>query len=484
MRKVGAALSAVTLAAALGARGARGGDAGHTAPPAAAGTNVDRDAILSYKETEPSTALVSGNTTELGGIAVFGSLFRGLIDYDAKTGTPRRAVAESINTSDSTVWTIRFKLNWTFHDGSPVTAQSFVDAWNYTAYSPNRMSNASYLSPTQGFDQVTLRTGRQAVRRGDVRHPDVGAKRARRGQVRAVLGIRDAAGVRGVLPDAAGLVPDRAAFEALSIGNGPFRFDSCMPGRNVVVRRFDDYAGHRRPNVGGLEFRFYTNLKLDYSDLLANRLDYLSFKLGRSGGLQAGPARVPAGRLQVHGHQAIALPVLDQRDADPPLREAISMAIDRLALIRQLYQADPRRRPRPAQRAGPRGQPMRRGVHLPAAEGRGAVRRLRVRRPHRAELQRGHRRSGVDGDRLSVHPAHARRVCVFVPHGTIGEFRNDLNRQAVDALYRTAWVADYPSIENLLNPLFRTGAATNVGRYSNPAVDQLFQQADAASSRP
>jgi oligopeptide transport system substrate-binding protein len=75
-------------------------------------------------------------------------------------------------------------------------------------------------------------------------------------------------------------------------------------------------------------------------------------------------------------------------------------------------------------------------------------------------------------------------VCVFVPHGTIGEFRNDLNRQAVDALYRTAWVADYPSIENLLNPLFRTGAATNVGRYSNPAVDQLFQQADAASSRP
>jgi oligopeptide transport system substrate-binding protein len=43
-------------------------------------------------------------------------------------------------------------------------------------------------------------------------------------------------------------------------------------------------------------------------------------------------------------------------------------------------------------------------------------------------------------------------------------------------------VADYPSIENFLNPLYRTNGSTNDGEYSNPAVDELLARADAAPS--
>jgi oligopeptide transport system substrate-binding protein len=43
-------------------------------------------------------------------------------------------------------------------------------------------------------------------------------------------------------------------------------------------------------------------------------------------------------------------------------------------------------------------------------------------------------------------------------------------------------VADYPSIENFLNPLYRTGGSSNDGGYSNPAVDAKLAQADAATS--
>ena len=66
---------------------------------------------------EPANALLPGDTTEVGGIAVVGELFRGLIEYDAATAAPRNAVAESITNIDSKVWTIKIKPNWLFHDG-------------------------------------------------------------------------------------------------------------------------------------------------------------------------------------------------------------------------------------------------------------------------------------------------------------------------------------------------------------------------------
>jgi oligopeptide transport system substrate-binding protein len=47
-------------------------------------------------------------------------------------------------------------------------------------------------------------------------------------------------------------------------------------------------------------------------------------------------------------------------------------------------------------------------------------------------------------------------------------------------MYRAGWVADYPSIENWLTPIFRTGASSNDGLYSNPAFDAKLAEADKA----
>ena len=46
-------------------------------------------------------------------------------------------------------------------------------------------------------------------------------------------------------------------------------------------------------------------------------------------------------------------------------------------------------------------------------------------------------------------------------------------------IFRTGWQMDYPSIENFLAPIYKTGSSSNDGDYSNPAFDKLLVDAAA-----
>ena len=74
--------------------------------------------------------LVPQNTNEVCGAEVLNALFTPLVEYDPETAaqTFEGAMGESITSDDQTVWTIKLRRGWTFHNGEPVTAQSFVDA--------------------------------------------------------------------------------------------------------------------------------------------------------------------------------------------------------------------------------------------------------------------------------------------------------------------------------------------------------------------
>ncbi|HEX2419661.1 MAG TPA: ABC transporter substrate-binding protein, partial [Micromonosporaceae bacterium] len=218
-----------------------------------AATTTANDMIISYSETEPANALVPGNTTEVGGIAILSALFRGLTEYDATTAAPRNAVADSITTTDSKVWTIKIKPNWVFQDNTRVTAKSFVDAWNYTAYSPNLMKSASYMSHIQGFDQVNNATpdGRQpatlppAKEMSGLRIIDDQTFTVTLSAPFAGFGLQ--LGYAAFFPMPASFFTDRKAFEAHPVGNGPFTFVSHTRGRNLLVKRFDGYSGAQKP---------------------------------------------------------------------------------------------------------------------------------------------------------------------------------------------------------------------------------------------
>ncbi|MFE2042522.1 ABC transporter substrate-binding protein [Streptomyces sp. NPDC059477] len=435
--------------------------------------------IISWNGTEPENPLVPGDATERDSVKIVNALFTGLVEYHPDTAEPRTAVARSIESSDSRVYRITLNPGWTFHDGTPVTAASFVDAWNYTAYGPNRLQGADYLSHIQGYE---------ATQSGSTDELS-GLKVVDDSTFEVTLSAPFSAfvtrlGYAAFFPLPRAFFADRKAFEAHPIGNGPFGFASHTPGENIVLTRYDAYAGARKPRVDGVEFRFYRMLEDAYADVVANKLDYLDFVPADA--LDGGRyKRELAGRCvskPYMGVQSISFPLYDPRFRDPRLRQAISMAIDRQFVIDKAFDGD---------KMLPDGfvPPIVPGYAAdPGAD-------LCTYQPEKAKALFD--ASGFQGPiELTSNDDSANEVWIdaacttitaalgvearYLPVPTFGEFRKLINEQKVSAPFRSGWVADYPSIENFLNPIFRTDAAVNGSGYSNPEVDTLLAEADAA----
>ena len=109
--------------------------------------------IVSTYISEPAS-LVTLNDNESEGIAVLRALYTNLIEYDPETSEGILAAAESIESADGQTWVIKLKPGMTFHDGTPVTANSFVDAWNYGAWGLHGMKNAGFFADIQGYDEL------------------------------------------------------------------------------------------------------------------------------------------------------------------------------------------------------------------------------------------------------------------------------------------------------------------------------------------
>ena len=89
------------------------------------------------------------------------ALFTRLVDFDFKTHQPVNALAASITSPDAQTWTIKIKDGYTFHNGEPVTAQSFVDAWNWGALQSNHAFNSFFFSPIQGYADLNPGEGQE-----------------------------------------------------------------------------------------------------------------------------------------------------------------------------------------------------------------------------------------------------------------------------------------------------------------------------------
>ncbi|MEU9757940.1 ABC transporter substrate-binding protein, partial [Streptomyces althioticus] len=235
------------------------------------GDSGDSEAVLSASWGDPQNPLEPSNTNEVQGGKVLDMIFRGLKRYDPETGEAKDMLAESIETDDSQNFTITVKDGWTFSNGEKVTAQSFVDAWNYGASLRNNQRNAYFFGYIEGYDQV---------------HPEEGEQTADTMSGLKVTGDRtftvkltqkfstfpDTLGYAAFAPLPRAFFDDHDAWVKKPVGNGPYLVDSYTRGSQMALRKWDDYPGDDKAENGGVDLKVYTDNNTAYTDLLAGNL--------------------------------------------------------------------------------------------------------------------------------------------------------------------------------------------------------------------
>ena len=258
---------------------------------------------------EPQNPLIPTNTNETNGGRIVDRLFAGLMSYD-NDGNPSLEVAQAVDTTDNINYRITLKPGWKFTDGSPVTARSFVDAWNYGALTTNAQLQQSFFSPIDGYDAVAAETPTAQTMSGlrVVSDTEFTVKlKAPTIDFKLRLGFTPFY----PLPDVA--FKDMAAFGQRPIGNGPYKLadgDAWQHNVQVDLMPNPDYKGNRVPKNNGLRFVFYANLDTAYADLLAGNLDVLD---------TVPPSALPTYRNDL-GDRAVTGPVAINQTLDTPLR--------------------------------------------------------------------------------------------------------------------------------------------------------------------
>lgn len=445
---------------------------------------------------EPPNPLIPTGTNDSQGGRILDRLFAGLMSYDA-AGHPSFEVAQSIDTVDNVNYRVVLKPGWTFTDGSPVTAHSFVDAWNYGALSTNAQLQQSFFSPIDGFDAVAGLTGDgkpTAATMSGLRVVNDLEFNVRLKAPTIDFTLRLGHSAFYPLPEAA--FRDMGAFGQRPIGNGPYQLAEGPDGlaweHNVRIdlRPNPAYHGNRKPHNKGLRFEFYANLDTAYADLLSGNLDVLD---------TVPPSALPVYKRDLGDKVTSGAAAINQ-SLDTPLRLphfggeegrlrrlALSAAVNRPQISRQIF-VDTRSPARDfTARSLPGFDPDITGSDaldfnperarqlwaqadaISAWSGRYAI-------AYNADA--GHQ-DWVDAVANSIKNVLGIDAA-GAPQPTFASFRTQITSRTIATAFRAGWQGDYPSMIEFLAPLFATGAGSNDVGYSSQEFDAALATAEAA----
>ncbi len=224
------------------------------------------------------------------------------------------ALAESWRAVNNTTWHFTLRKGVTFHDGTPFTADSVV-------FTLKRVRDNTKLIKSFVYQDIE-----SVEKDGD--HGVVVTSKRPFGSLPAHLTML------GMLPSSAGR--NEEAFFQKPIGTGPFRFASWTHGDQIAMTANPGYWKPGVPKVEKLTFRFIPELSTRTAALRAGELhvidrvtpDLVETLKGTRG---VKVLDVPAIEAQRWIFQLAREPVKDQR-----LRQAISLAIDRNVIIKEL----------------------------------------------------------------------------------------------------------------------------------------------------
>ncbi|MEV6651281.1 ABC transporter substrate-binding protein [Streptomyces sp. NPDC051219] len=447
--------------------------------------------VLSSSWGDPQNPLEPANTNEVQGGKVLYMIFRGLKEYDPRTGEAKNMLAEKIETTDSQNFTVTLKDGWTFSNGEKVTAQSFVDAWNYGAHLKNNQRNAYFFGYIEGYDKV---------------HPESGEPTAE-----TLSGLKaiddktftvkltqkfstwpDTLGYPAFAPLPRAFFDDHEAWLSKPIGNGPYAVQSYTKGSRMSLRKWEGYPGDDKAQNAGVDLKVYTDNNTAYTDLTAGNLDLVDdVPAAQLKNVQADLGdryiNTPAGIIQT-----LAFPYYNPAWKKPgveKVRRGLSMAINREQITDTIFQktrtpASDWTSPVLGADGGFKEGLCGDACDYNAAEAKkliaegGGIPGGRLTITFNADT--GSHREWVDAVCNSINNALGNdRACVGNPVGTFADYRNQITQRKMAGPFRAGWQMDYPLIQNFLQPLYYTNASSNDGKWSNPEFDKLINEANA-----
>ncbi|MEU0477216.1 ABC transporter substrate-binding protein [Streptomyces olivaceus] len=478
--KWAACAAAAALAATACGGGGGGGDGGG-----------DSGAVLSSSWGDPQNPLEPANTNEVQGGKVLDMIFRGLKKYDPESGEAQNMLAEKIETSDSQNFTVTVKDGWTFSNGEKVTAQSFVDAWNYGASLKNNQRNAYFFAYIDGYEKA---------------HPEDGGKQS----ADTLSGLKvtgprtftiklsqkfstfpDTLGYPAFAPLPKAFFDDHDAWLKKPVGNGPYQVDNYTRGSQMSLRKWEQYPGDDKAQNGGVDLKVYTDNNTAYTDLMAGNLDLVDDVPAAQlknvkNDLGDRYINTPAGIIQT-----LAFPYYDDawnKSGSEKVRKGLSMAINRKQITDTIFQqtrtpATDWTSPVLGEDGGYKAGLCGEACEYNAEEAKKLVKEGgglpggQVKITYNADT--GSHKQWVDAVCNSINNALDNdKACVGNPVGTFADFRNQITDRKMSGPFRSGWQMDYPLIQNFLQPLYYTNASSNDGEYSSQKFDDLIDKAN------
>ena len=436
---------------------------------------------------EPTT-LVPTNTTESEGNLVEGALFYGLVTYDPETNEAENALAESIESDDQKTWTIKLKEGYTFHDGTPVTAQDFVASWNYASYAPNAQETSYFFENIQGYDD--LQSASDAT-------PAPAPKAKEMSGLKAVddttieVTLKEpfsqypiTLGYNAFYPMPKAFFADPKKYNEAPIGNGPYKMEGTWRhDEGITLVRYEDFKGEPG-KADKIELKIYGDVAVAYTDLQAGNLDIVD---------QIPPEQIASAKAEFgerfseepnSAFTYVGFPVYLKEFQNADLRRAISLAIDRDAIIKAIFQGT-------RKKAGSLVSPVVAGSREDACK----YCEYDVEQAKELFAKAGGFKgkltlwfnSGAGHDKWMEAVANQLRTNLGITdiafqQEDFSEYIPRANANKFTGPFRLAWVMDYPSPQNYLQPIYSTTGSSNNTGYSNPEVDKLIEEGNASES--
>ncbi|MEV0647416.1 ABC transporter substrate-binding protein [Phytomonospora sp. NPDC050363] len=442
-------------------------------PPADAGPSDDpgvtaNDANLVYMSLKP-TSLLPGHSGYEPENTVLSALYAGLTRNDPVSGMPVNRIAESVTSTDSKTWTIKLRSGFTFHDGEPVTASSFVDAWNYVADEANAMSAAFFFERFEGFEGAQ---GSASTMSGLAVQDDLTFTVT---LVEPWVVFPTALSYPALSPMARACLDAMSSCETMPIGNGPFRMDGpWSAGTELTLLRNDAFAGDK-PQYGSLEFMFVDDPAIAYPALAAGEVDVARV-------WDEPPNEVETVTLPIAQLGYIGFPTGKKPYQSADLRRAVSLSIDREEIIETLgldYMV-------PADSFTPPGIV---GHNAGSCGDCSFQPEIAKELFEKAKWPKGEHVEFAHSMNNAVAAQYLELVCASVTE-VLGadcdvvamesaEFSGDIAANGHDTPWASGWIPDQANVEAFLRPLYGTG---NYFGYSNPAFDDLVAQGNAKAT--